>query len=87
MKHEEMVNTHIIKQRKEINTNHKMYDVENKYGQVEEGPASQRTNKFHTYRGSLPTVRTQLPQEGIPSLIQRPGAEDLLISRGSFPSY
>lgn len=50
-----------------------MYNVENDYGKVEEGPASQRTNKFHTYRGSLPTVRTQLTQEGISKLVQRPG--------------
>lgn len=56
MNHEEVVkytNTHIIKQRKQINTNHTMYNVENKYRQVEEGPESQRANILHRYTGYL----------------------------------
>lgn len=57
-----------------------MYNVENKHGQVEEGPESQRTNKFHTCICIFPTVTTQVPQESISSLIQRPRAKDLLVS-------
>lgn len=56
LNHEKMVkykNTHIIKQRKWINTNHTTYNVENKYRQVKEGPESRRANLFHTYMGYL----------------------------------
>lgn len=84
MNHQEMVkyiNTHRIKQGKGIITDRTMYNVENKYRQVEEGPESRRANiYFIDKRVIFPTVKPQLPQESISSLIQRPGAKDLLIS-------
>lgn len=82
MNHEEMVkytNTHTIKQRKGINTNHTMYNVENTGRLKRDQKMKQQTYFIDTWV-IFPTVTTQLPQESISSLIQRPGAKDLLVS-------
>jgi len=61
-----------------------MYNVANT-GRLKRDQKAEEQTYFIDTPVIFPTVTTQLPQESISSLMQRPGARDLLVSCGYFP--